>query len=183
MNGEDRSGSTAIAALVTPSHIIVANCGDSRCILVRGGEVVEMSDDHKPYNDDEQRRIEAAGGTVTMRRVNGDLAVSRALGDFSYKQQPQLPPESQQVSAEPEIRVVERSPGADQFLVLACDGIWDVMTNHEAASFITSSATEGGLASPVELAGSLIDECLMRGSRDNMSSVVVAFKAAPQPSR
>ena len=182
-SGEDRSGSTAIAALVTPTHIIVANCGDSRCILLRGGEVVEMSDDHKPYNDEEQRRIEAAGGSVTMRRVNGDLAVSRALGDFSYKLQHHLPPEAQQVSAEPEIRVVERSPGADQFLLLACDGIWDVMSNGEAGAWLLSSATDGGLGEPVELAASLVDECLARGSRDNMSAVVVAFKAAPQPSQ
>jgi protein phosphatase 1B len=181
-SGEDRSGSTAIAALLTPTHIIVANCGDSRCILLRANEVVEMSDDHKPYNDGEQRRIEAAGGTVTMRRVNGDLAVSRALGDFCYKHAP-LPPESQQVSAEPEIRVVARSPGADQFLLLACDGVWDVMTNGEVGSWLLHAATEGGLGSPVDLSSSLIDECLARGSRDNMSAVVVAFKGAPQPSR
>jgi len=108
--GEDHSGSTAIAALVTPTHIIVANCGDSRCVLVRKSGTEEMSEDHKPYNDVEKRRIEGAGGSVTMRRVNGDLAVSRALGDFVYKHRSDLPAEAQQVSAEPEIKIVPRSP-------------------------------------------------------------------------
>ncbi len=99
--------------MVTPRHVIVANCGDSRSILVRGGTVEEMSYDHKPYNDGEHARIRNAGGSVTMRRVNGDLAVSRALGDFVYKHRRDLRPEEQQVSAEPEIKVVERG-AADQ---------------------------------------------------------------------
>jgi hypothetical protein len=116
--GDDHSGSTAITSLVTPTHILVGNCGDSRAILVRGGEVVEMSFDHKPYNEGEQRRIEAAGGTVTMRRVNGDLAVSRALGDFVYKHVRDLPAEAQQVSGEPEVKVEERTD-ADQ---VRCNG-------------------------------------------------------------
>jgi len=183
LSGEDRSGSTAIGALLTPTHIIVANCGDSRCILVRDHEVVAMSEDHKPYNEGEQRRIEAAGGSVTMRRVNGDLAVSRALGDFVYKQQRGLPAEAQQVSAEPEIRIVPVSPGKDQYLLLACDGVWDVMSNADAGAWLLLAAQQGGCAQPVELSGGLIDECLARGSRDNMSAVTVQFRGAPQPSK
>jgi len=102
-----------VSALVTPTHIIVANCGDSRCVLVRAGKAVDMSIDHKPYLEAEQRRIEHAGGTVTMRRVNGDLAVSRALGDYVYKQVHDLPARAQQVSAEPEI-MTEARTGDDQ---------------------------------------------------------------------
>ena len=122
-NRDDHSGSTAITALVTPTHIFVANCGDSRAILVTDNGAKAMSEDHKPYNEEETKRIEAAGGTVTMKRVNGDLAVSRALGDFVYKRAPTLPPEQQAVSCEPEIRVHERLTAVDQFLVLACDGV------------------------------------------------------------
>ena len=139
-----------------------------------------MSVDHKPYNELEQRRIEAAGGSVTMRRVNGDLAVSRALGDFAYKHARDLPPQAQQVSAEPEIRYVERSP-SDAFLVLACDGVWDVMSNAEVGEFLLERV-RGGIEALDELAGALIDECLARGSRDNISAVVVAFAGAPTPS-
>jgi serine/threonine protein phosphatase PrpC len=109
LRSEDRSGSTAITAFVTPTHIIVGNCGDSRSVLVRGNKAVAMSEDHKPTNASEEQRIVKAGGTVTMRRVNGDLAVSRALGDFLYKAQSDLPAVAQQVSAEPEIRIEDRT--------------------------------------------------------------------------
>ena len=139
-----------------------------------------MSVDHKPYNDAEERRIVAAGGTVTMRRVNGDLAVSRALGDFVYKHAPGRPAEQQQVSPEPEIRVQERSD-ADAFLVLACDGVWDVMSNSDVGDFLLAR-TGDGIEALDELAESLIQECLARGSRDNMSAIIVAFKGAPRPS-
>lgn len=133
--GDDHSGSTAVTAFVTKEHIIVGNCGDSRAMLVRDNAVrasglvppgcplaplppppqaVELSIDHKPYNEVEQRRIEAAGGTVTMRRVNGDLAVSRALGDFTYKHATHLPPTQQQVSPEPEVYVEVRRVGGSR---------------------------------------------------------------------
>jgi protein phosphatase 1B len=180
VRGDDHSGSTAISSLMTPNHIIVGNVGDSRSILIRNNEAIEMSHDHKPYLETEQRRIEAAGGTVQMRRVNGDLAVSRALGDFSYKALRDLPAESQQISAEPDVKWVERSE-TDQFLVLACDGIWDVMSNEEVAQFILQQSTEGGVDNLGELAEILIDTCLEKGSRDNMSVVIVAFPNAPRP--
>ncbi len=138
-----------------------------------------MSHDHKPYLPGETARIEAAGGTVAMRRVNGDLAVSRALGDFTYKQSKNLKPEAQQVSAEPEFIVQERKEN-DQYLVLACDGIWDVMTNQDVASF-TCEKTIEGIDNLGILAEHLIDEGLIRNSRDNMSAIIVAFPAAPHP--
>merc|ERR1712195_178005 len=70
----DRSGSTAVFGLVTPTHVIIANIGDSRSVMGVGGNTVPMSFDHKPANKSEEQRIQAAGGTVTMKRVNGDLA-------------------------------------------------------------------------------------------------------------
>ena len=84
-SGQDQSGSTSVMTLIAPTHIVCANTGDSRAVLSRNGEVIELSHDHKPYNDEEKARIEAAGGQVKFNRVNGDLAVSRALGDFVYK--------------------------------------------------------------------------------------------------
>jgi serine/threonine protein phosphatase PrpC len=108
---DDHSGSTAVTALVTPTHVFVANCGDSRSIMVSDGAAIEMSHDHKPYLEAETKRIEEAGGTVAMKRVNGDLAVSRALGDFVYKRSANLPPEKQQVSCEP-VSARDPRPGA-----------------------------------------------------------------------
>ncbi|CAM9235968.1 unnamed protein product, partial [Heterosigma akashiwo] len=82
----DRSGCTALAAVVGPRHLVVASAGDSRAVLATGANgALALSEDHKPDNPEEQRRVERAGGCVSMRRVDGDLAVSRALGDFQYK--------------------------------------------------------------------------------------------------
>ena len=79
---DERSGATAVVALITPTDILVANAGDSRCVLGRAGRAVEMSEDHKPVNASERKRISRAGGSVALGRVNGELAVSRAIGDY-----------------------------------------------------------------------------------------------------
>jgi len=82
----DPSGCTAVAALLTHDNkIYVANAGDSRSVLGVKGEVKPLSFDHKPTNDSERERIRSAGGYVEFGRVNGNLALSRALGDFEFK--------------------------------------------------------------------------------------------------
>lgn len=135
--GEDRSGTTAIVAMVSPQKIIWGNCGDSRGLLCKSGKVVFSTQDHKPYNPSERQRIEKAGGTVMMQRVNGSLAVSRALGDFDYKRSTDLKATEQLVSPEPEITVQDREPSSDEFLLLACDGIFDVMSNEEVVTYVS----------------------------------------------
>jgi len=103
-SGQDQSGSTSVMTLISPKHIVCANTGDSRAVLCRAGQAVPLSDDHKPYNPEEKARIEAAGGTVKFNRVNGDLAVSRALGDFVYKRCETVERKAQAVTAFPEAR-------------------------------------------------------------------------------
>ena len=71
-------------------------------------------------------------------RVNGSLAVSRALGDFEYKDNAQMAPVEQLVSPEPEVTVLERNPDEDEYIVVACDGIWDEMTNEDLCAFVSS---------------------------------------------
>ena len=78
--------STATGVLITPKHYFIFNVGDSRSILIKDKKLHFSSEDHKPMNDGEKRRIEEAGGRVMIQRINGSLAVSRALGDFEYKQ-------------------------------------------------------------------------------------------------
>jgi protein phosphatase 1B len=175
---DDHSGSTGVTAMVTPDKIFVANCGDSRSILVTANHAKAMSEDHKPYNPEEKARIEAAGGVVAMNRVNGDLAVSRALGDFVYKKTFTLPQEKQQVSVEPDISIHLRDKSADQYLILACDGVWDVISNEECAEYCLKKAEEGCTLMK-DMAGDLIDWCLEKQSRDNMSAIVVALDSAP----
>lgn len=96
-NGHDTSGCTSVTAMVTPKYIICANAGDSRCVMGTKKGAKALSFDHKPSLPAERQRIDAAGGFVQWNRVDGDLAVSRALGDFGFKNRPDLPPEAQKV--------------------------------------------------------------------------------------
>lgn len=176
-SGEDKSGSTAVCALVSPSHLYFANCGDSRAVLCRAGAPAFSTRDHKPINPGEKERIQRAGGSVMIQRVNGSLAVSRALGDFEYKQVAGRGPCEQLVSPEPEVTVRPRELATDEFMVLACDGIWDVLSNEELCQFVRHQLL---LTSSLEaVCSAVIDICLYRGSKDNMSIVLVLFPGAP----
>ena len=112
------AGCTACVALFTKDSIICANSGDSRCVLARGTQALEMSQDHKPDNTEELRRIEAAGGFVEEGRVRGILSLSRALGDLEYKLNRKIPVEAQMISCVLEIKPVQISD-QDKFLIIA----------------------------------------------------------------
>jgi protein phosphatase 1G len=130
------SGCTAVVALLAGRNLYVANAGDSRCVVCRGGKVVEMSFDHKPEDEIEFQRIRKAGGRVTLDgRVNGGLNLSRAIGDHGYKMNHELAPDAQMISAMPDLKVIELEP-EDDFMVLACDGIWNYMSNEEVVGFV-----------------------------------------------
>lgn len=73
--------------------LYIANAGDSRCVLARSGQAIPLSFDHKPESDEERKRIEKAGSYITDGRVDGNLNLSRALGDLKYKQKKELTPE------------------------------------------------------------------------------------------
>lgn len=133
----DRSGSTAVCVFISPKKFYFVNCGDSRGFLCRDSQVHFSTEDHKPGNPLEKERILNAGGSVMIQRVNGSLAVSRALGDYEYKNVESKGPTEQLVSPDPEITVVERDDN-DQFIILACDGIFDVSTNDELADYLIS---------------------------------------------
>ncbi|XP_047972212.1 probable protein phosphatase 2C 6 [Salvia hispanica] len=178
-------GSTAVVALVCSSHIIVANCGDSRGVLYRGKEAIALSIDHKPNREDEYARIEASGGKVIQwngHRVFGVLAMSRSIGDRYLK--PWIIPD-------PEVMFVPRTRD-DDCLVLASDGLWDVMTNDEACDLARKRILlwhkHNGSTLPLErgqgidpaaqaAAEYLSNRALQKGSKDNISVVVVDLKA------
>ncbi|KAE8693083.1 putative protein phosphatase 2C 24 [Hibiscus syriacus] len=121
----DAVGSTAVVAIVTFDKIVVANCGDSRAVLCRKGKPVPLSSDHKPDRPDELDRIQEAGGRVIYwdgPRVSGVLATSRSIGDNYLKPY---------VSCEPEVTVTDRT-AEDECLIIASDGLWDVVSNDTA---------------------------------------------------
>jgi serine/threonine protein phosphatase PrpC len=171
----DSSGSTAVSCIITPTHILCANVGDSRCVIgTKNGLAINMSEDHKPSSPVEKKRIIAANGFVYMDRVNGELAMSRALGDFQYKQSNELNTAEQMVTCYPEIAVHIRDKEMDKFVVLACDGVWDVMSNAEAISYLVTIVPATASENTAEsMAYSLIDLALNLNSTDNLSAIVV----------
>ena len=182
--GEDEedvssAGCTAVCALVAGDKLIVANAGDSRAVLSRGGRAIALSRDHKPTDEDEHARITAAGATVSEGRVNGALNLSRALGDMEYKYKEGLAPEEQAITCVPEMKVLDLDP-SDDFLLLACDGIWDVMENQEAVDFVRERLAEG--KDPVAICEEMCDFCLAPDTAgtgkgcDNMTAMVVVLK-------
>lgn len=165
---EGDSGTTACVVLLAPDWVICANAGDSRAVISRlGNKAVPLSYDHKPDSADEERRIRNAGGYVAGGRVEGDLAVSRGLGDFRFKNvavvmaapfsglshcvdngggdysQLTMQPGEQKVSPVPDIIIQNRNASQDEFIIVACDGIWDVQSNYEAVKTVGEMFQEG----------------------------------------
>ena len=212
---DEDSGTTAAIVLLTPRWIVCANAGDSRAVYSRSNHrVVALSYDHKPDDEEEERRINDAGGYVSAGRVEGDLAVSRGLGDFRFKEEEavlsgaqgenrdgggsnggvggssssssnnntaaagknssMVKPGDQKVSPVPDIIVQNRNRAEDEFIIIACDGIWDVQTNQECVKMVADIFSEGeedlGL-----IAEEILDLCLIKGSKDNMTAAVIKF--------
>ena len=120
--------------------------------------------------------MEQGGGRVFYGRINGDLASARSFGDFRYKKDPNRPASLQQVTVMPDIAILDRDP-KDQLLILACDGVWDVMSNLECAQFALAALRMGlSLAQTAEM---VLEECLRKSSGDNMSILIVALDDAP----
>jgi len=185
----DNQGCTANVCLVSKEHIVVANAGDSRAVLCRGGRSVPLSEDHKPSLRRERDRIARAGGVVVDTgdmggpRVMGDLNLSRSLGDFRHKQDLSLNAAEQIITCKPDINTFYRQPN-DEFMLLACDGVWDVLSSEDAVEFIRSriGATLTDSDSITEVVEELLDACLspdLRSTRglggDNMTAVLIVF--------
>ena len=158
-----------------------ANAGDSRGVLCRNeGKAHALSEDHKPTSIPELGRIEKAGGFVNANgRVNGNLNLSRSLGDMKYKQVPKLLPKEQMITAEPDITVTEVLP-TDRFFVLACDGVWDVLSNQEICDFISTRLDQEPPMPTKEIVREIFDHCVADDPRktqgiggDNMTCMIV----------
>jgi protein phosphatase 1L len=156
------AGSTASTAVLVGDRLLVANVGDSRAVLCTGGKALPLSTDHKPNRHDERERIEKSGGVVMWSgtwRVGGVLAVSRAFGDRLLKKY---------VVAEPEIqeKLITKEV---EFLLLASDGLWDVVSNQDAVAMVKD------IQNAEEAAKRLTEEAYEKGSADNITCVVIRF--------
>lgn len=199
----DLSGTTAVVAVSFGDKLWIANAGDSRAILVRGGEIEFTTKDHKPDVKEERERIEKAGSYVYTcssceppasckhsARVDGNLAVSRAIGDALFKIK------NDSVIADPDVKEIELED--DDFVVLGCDGLFDVMTDKEVELFVHerlngSTAVydsdentgkeivqEGGDKQVKLVARALRDKAYEEKSEDNITVLVASLaKNAP----
>ncbi|KAF7817691.1 putative protein phosphatase 2C 27 [Senna tora] len=169
------SGTTALTALVFGRTLIVANAGDCRAVLGRRGKAMEMSKDHKPNSTSERLRIEKLGGVVYDGYLNGQLSVARALGDWHMKGPKGC---ACPLSAEPELQEIQLTED-DEFLIMGCDGLWDVMSNQCA---VTMARRELMLHNdPERCSRELVREALKRNTCDNLTVIVVCFSPDPPP--
>ncbi|KAL3635316.1 hypothetical protein CASFOL_019863 [Castilleja foliolosa] len=158
-----RGGSTAVTAiLINGRQLWVANVGDSRGVLSKKGQAIQMSIDHEPNT--ERGSIEHRGGFVSnlpgdVPRVNGQLAVSRAFGDKNLKTH---------LSSDPDMTSAEIDAETD-LLILASDGLWKVMSNQESVDIVKK------IRDPQKAAKQLVLEALNRESKDDISCIVVRF--------
>jgi len=172
------SGSTATVALVHDSTggkmLYVANVGDSRAVLVGGSSVRQLSVDHHASNPEEVARVESDGGCVFRRRVGGILSVTRAFGDFELKG------DGGGLTCEPDVSVC-RVRGA-KALVLASDGLWDVLDGMSVRRVLEDSVcramkeTSPGYLGDMlcaTAAHNLVEHAKHLGSHDNICALVV----------
>ena len=186
-----RAGCTAVAAVLFPDRIACANAGDSRCVLCDAdGHAVALSHDHKPSDPGEKARIEAAGGWLAepqqpgaMPRVCGSLNLSRSIGDLKFKVNHAVGQAAQIITADPDVIVHIYNPG-DRFVVLACDGVWDVMSSQDVVDFVSARLDAAPPMGLSEICEEIMRNCLAANPAetrgigcDNMTCTVVVLTA------
>ncbi|KMT18183.1 hypothetical protein BVRB_2g023560 [Beta vulgaris subsp. vulgaris] len=168
LNGKSSGGACCVTALIQEGSLMVSNVGDCRAVISRGGLAEALTTDHSPSREDEKSRIESKGGYVDyykgVWRIQGSLAVSRAIGDHHLKQW---------VTAEPETKTLTIKPDFE-FLILASDGLWNKVSNQEAVDIVLPFFTAD--SNKVELKHAcrkLAELSISRGSNDDTSVMVI----------
>lgn len=177
----DASGSTALALCVRGGTLLVANAGDCRAVLSRRGRATDLSTDQRPTCSTEMSRIEAAGGYVEDGYINGHLGVARAFGDFHIEGlKGKAGGEPGPLIATPEVET-HALTHEDEFVIMACDGLWDVFSSHNAVDFTRLALRRHN--DPSTAARELALEALRRDTCDNVTVIVVCFSDDPPPDK
>jgi integrin-linked kinase-associated serine/threonine phosphatase 2C len=187
---KDCSGSTAAVALVVNGDTLVtANVGDSEIVLCRGGQPVVLTTRHVPSNQGEESRILAAGGRMFRHRVGHpkfnpefvSLGVSRAIGDIGFKLDEYTDGKQSGVIADADTRLTRLTP-EDSFLIMACDGLWDVCSYADVVKSCTDLLAQGKAGQ--EITDALVADALLKGSTDNVTCMFIGLShtlPAPPP--
>eukprot|EP00759_Apiculatamorpha_spiralis_P057192 PhF_6_TR8489/c0_g1_i1/m.13279/K14803/PTC2_3; protein phosphatase PTC2/3 len=178
---KDCSGSTAaVAIIVNNDTLVTANVGDSEIVLCRAGKPLVLTTRHVPTNDDEQKRVLEAGGRMYRKRVGHpkfnpefvSLGVSRAIGDIGFKLDEYTDGKQSGVIADADTYVTQLTKD-DSFLLMACDGLWDVITYDEVVVFCLDWMRKG--KTPQDITDMLVQEALLKGSTDNVTCLFIAL--------
>ena len=186
LNTGQHTSRRSLSGIYSAQQVFVSHVGDCRAVLSHDGQAVPLTEDHKPSNRTERIRIEQAGGWVDKDRVTGSLGVSRSFGDIEYKnfakccqytgKDETLPGgiwgEGQQVISKPDFKhfILERSY---EFMILACDGLWDKFSCQEAVNFVRKKLLT--VKDVNKVAQLLVEKAIARGTMDNTSVMIVAF--------
>ena len=179
-----RTGCTACVMSIdeTNKKLYFANAGDSRVVMCKNGVAYPQSEDHKPEMESEKKRIYKADGWISEGRVKGNLNLTRGFGDLEYKQNKNLKPEEQMITANPDIKVVDYNKDIE-FIIIGCDGIWDCLKNQEACDVVTKRLREDPNIKISKIIEDMMDSIVAKDlynesgvGCDNMTCIVVVFK-------
>ncbi|KAM7268136.1 hypothetical protein ACFE04_010302 [Oxalis oulophora] len=166
----------AHVANIMHRSLLVANAGDCRAVLSRSGLAVELSKDHRPCCVEERMRVESLGGYIDDGYLNGQLGVTRALGNFHLEGMKGMGQTVGPLSAEPELRLITLNKD-DEFLLIGSDGIWDVFRSQNAVDYARRRLQKHN---DVKLCcKEMVEEALKRGATDNLTVVMVSFHLEP----
>jgi protein phosphatase 1G len=184
------TGCTACVSVINEKNkrMYFANAGDSRAVICKNGIGYQMSHDHKPDSAKEKNRVYKSGGWVNEGRIMGNLNLSRSLGDFEYKQDKNLSPKDQMITAYPEINI-EIIDDTCEFVIIACDGIWDCLTPQEACDYVRNNLYDQKTGLPKnnvkisKIVEDMMDNAIAEDITnengigcDNMTCIVIQFK-------
>ena len=179
-----RTGCTACVMSIdeTNKKLFFANAGDSRVVMCKNGIAEAQSEDHKPEMESEKTRIYKADGWISDGRVKGNLNLTRGFGDLEYKQNKNLKPEEQMITANPDIKIVDFTNDID-FVIIGCDGIWDCLKNQEACDFVSKRLKDNPNIQISKIVEEMLDSIVAKDlynesgvGCDNMTCIVIVFK-------
>ena len=179
-----RTGCTACVLSIDEKSkkLYFANAGDSRVVMCKNGVAYAQSEDHKPEMESEKTRIYKAEGWISEGRVKGNLNLTRGFGDLEYKQNKNLKPEEQMITANPDIKIVDFEDDID-FIIIGCDGIWDCLKNQEACDIVSKRLKEDPNIKVSKIIEDMMDDIVAKDlynesgvGCDNMTCIVIVFK-------
>jgi serine/threonine protein phosphatase PrpC len=178
---ETVAGCTANVVLIAGEDIFTANAGDSRAVLFRNGKsAIELSCDHKTHVPEEVTRVQKAGGDIVEGRINGLLNLTRSFGDFDFKKNTTLPLDKQMITPIPDVTREKLTP-TDDFLIIACDGIWETLTSQEVCDKMEEKLKRHGRHNQKMVLDEFFNELLAVNPSqgvgcDNMTLILIVFK-------